>query len=75
MPLNWKPHTTAPIADGPTSILVAWPDDEAHGAYLAGLYAVLPNGRIESERDGTPPDEPYFWVTEDEVLEAKPCVA
>lgn len=75
MPLNWKHHSDLPKFIRPTSILVAWPDDDGAGAYLAGLYAVNPDGSIEAESDGTPPDEPYFWVTEEELLETMPCVA
>lgn len=73
MKINWKPHTTPPIAECPTSILVAWPAADGDGAYLAGLYNVKPGGIIEAENDGTAPDEPYFWITEDELLETLPC--
>ena len=75
MPLNWKPHTMPPVVERPTSILVAWPGDDGGGPFLDGLYNATPDGRITAETDGTALQVPYFWVTEDEVLEGLTCVA
>lgn len=71
MALNWKPHTQPPVFDSPTSILVALPAVDGEPAIVVGLYNAF-HGDVTCEVDGMPIDGPYFWVTEDELLEGLP---
>lgn len=66
----WKTHTEMPIFNNPTSVLVAFKDED--GFCLAGLYCSW-KGNLVGEFDDAKPPMPYWWKLEDEVLEGLPC--
>lgn len=74
MKLCWKPHTALPRFDTPTTLLLAYPPEGAGDiSFLAGIYCTDADGELRSEVTGDTADAPFFWVTEDELLEGLPC--
>lgn len=64
--MMWRPHTEMPLFRRPTSVLVAFRDED--GFCLAGLYCSH-RGKLVGESSDEAPPMPYWWVTEDDVLQ------
>jgi len=71
---QWKPHTALPRFETTTSLLLAYPPEDAEDiSFLAGIYCTDTDGELRSEVTGDTADTPFFWMTEDELLEGLPC--
>lgn len=71
---KWQPHTALPKFEKPTTLLLAYPPEDAEDiSFLAGIYVAGADGRLVGESTNEAPDTPFFWVTEDALLEGLPC--
>ena len=76
--IPWRSHLLLPTVTAPTPIVVAapaliHPDGETAEPYIIGIYEAHPDGRIEGEDIGTPPNCPHwYWAFEADVVAGMP---